>query len=222
VADAMDALLPAPRAIVVLRDPVDRCWSWFRFVRSTARIPKDMSFAEYLSRCEKLNRDGVDGQRVNQPFWGLGGGCYDLWLESWLEVFGDRFRVDFFEDLVRDPRALVEQQCRWLGIDPSVCADFRYAVENKTVQYKNKPLQKAALTFNRRGERFFARHPELKRALRGAYYRVNSDSSEHRMGAPERERLRQFYAPHNQRLASMLAAAGRRDVPQWLSATSAP
>ena len=219
VADAVNALLPEPRVIVIFRDPVDRCWSWFRFVRSTARIPKDMSFSDYLERCEKLHREGVDGQRVNQPFWGLGGGCYEMWLEAWLDVFGDRCRIEFFEELARDPRATTEQQCTWLALDPSVCADFRYHVENRTVQYKNRALQKAALAMNRRSERFFTRHPDLKRALRGAYYRVNSEGSDDRMTAPERDRLREFYAPHNERLSAMLAAAGRKDYPDWLVAT---
>lgn len=218
VADAMNTMLPEPRVVVLFRDPVDRCWSWFRFVRSTARIPKGMSFSEYLQRCEKLNRDGVDGQRANQPFWGLGGGCYDVWLEAWLEAFGDRFRIEFFDDLVRDPRALVERQCLWLDLDPSVCAGFTYGIENKTVQYKNRPLQKAALAVNRRTEQVWARHPGLKRVLRGAYYRVNSESAEDHMTAAERDRLRQFYAPHNEHLAALLATAGRTDCPRWLAA----
>jgi hypothetical protein len=222
VADAIETMLPSPRVLVLFRDPVDRCWSWFRFVRSTARIPKDMGFSEYIQRCEELNREGVDGQRVNQPFWGLGGGCYDNWLEAWLDVFGDRFRVGFFEDLVRDPRAATEETCRWLGIDPSPCATVRYHVENKTVQYKNKPLQKAALAVNRHSERFFTRHPGVKRALRSAYYRVNSEDFDNRMTVSERDRLREFYAPHNERLAAMLADAGHRACPDWLVATRVP
>jgi hypothetical protein len=216
VAHAVDTLLPEPRVIVSFRDPVQRCWSWFRFVRSTARIPKEMSFANYIRRCEELHREGIDGRRANQPFWGLGGGCYDTWLEAWLEVFGKRLRVEFFERLARDPRAVVEDLCDWLDIDATECARFRYGVENKTVQYKNQRLQRAALSVNRRSESFFAQHPDLKRVLRGAYYSVNGETSETRMTQPDRERLTEFYAPHNQRLAAMLAAAGMAEGPDWL------
>jgi hypothetical protein len=216
VAGTMDALLPDARVVVSFRDPVQRCWSWFRFVRSTARIPKDMSFPQYVDRCERLHDEGVDGTRANQPFWGLGGGCYDTWLEVWQEIFGERLRVEFFEDVARDPRAAVEGLCDWLAIDTGVCAGFRYGVENKTVQYKNKRLQQAALAVNRRSERFFAEHPDLKRVLRGAYYRVNSDLSDDRMDAATRVRLTEFYAPHNERLAALLAAAGIVDIPDWL------
>ena len=218
VAEAVDGLLPDVRVIVSFRDPVQRCWSWYQFVRSTARIPKEMTFAAYVDRCWRLHEEGTDGHRVNQPFWGLGGGCYDQWLEPWLEVFGDRFRIEFFEDVVRDAQGVVKELCGWLEIDPAVSAGFTYAVENRTVQYKNKPLQKAALSVNRNSEAFFAAHPAVKRALRSAYYRINSDKNRDRMDPAVRERLVEFYTPHNERLAMQLAAAGRLDCPDWLSA----
>jgi hypothetical protein len=217
VADTMADMLPGARVVVSFRDPVERCWSWFSFVRSTARIPKDMSFADYVDRCLQLHDEGIDGTRAHQAFWGVGGGCYDTWLEPWQETFGDRFRVEFFEDVVREPRSVVEGLCGWLGIDVAVCAGFRYGVENKTVQYKLESLQKAALAFNRRSERFFAAHPQLKSALRGAYYKVNSDTADQRMDAATRERLASFYAPHTERLATLLADAGTVDVPDWLA-----
>ena len=205
MADEVERLLPGARVVVSFRDPVDRCWSWYRFVRSTARIPKEMGFADYVDRCEQLHREGVDGQRINQPFWGLGGGCYDTWFDAWSAVFGERLRVEFFEVIVRDPQAVVVQLCEWLGIDTAVCAELRYGVENKTVQYRNKRIQQAALALNRRGERFFASHPDLKRVLRGAYYKVNSEDAPARMDPDVRERLEVFYAPHNKRLAGRLA-----------------
>jgi hypothetical protein len=177
-----------------------------------------MTFAEYVDCCLALNAEGTDGTRVNQPFWGLGGGCYDLWLEPWLEIFGHRFRIEFFEDVVRDPRSVVKGLCDWLEIDRAASADFTYAIENKTVQYKNKRLQKAALSVNRHSEAFFAAHPGVKRALRSAYYRVNSDDDRERMEPSVRNRLVEFYAPHNERLASKLVDAGRPECPDWLTA----
>src|SRR3954454_23499000 len=99
---------PDVHVVVSLRSPADRCWSWFRFQKSRLRIPKDMSFEAYLDRCEELHRAGVDGEIEHRGFWGLGGGCYDTWLDSWVEEFGERYRVVFFEDLVRAP-------ARWSG-----------------------------------------------------------------------------------------------------------
>jgi hypothetical protein len=222
VARAVDGLLPDSRVVVSFRDPVQRCWSWYRFVRSTARIPKELSFTAYLDRCTELHRDGADHLREHQPFWGLGGGCYGRWIDDWLEVFGERLRVEFFEDLVVRPEAVTEGLCRWLGVDTTPCAGFAYHVENRTVQYKNRGLQRLALTLNRGGETYFGRHPGLKRALRGAYYRMNADTGTERLDPGSRERLMAFYAPHNERLATSLAEAGRDRLPAWLTATGAP
>ncbi len=219
VAHAIEELLPDSRVIVSFRDPVQRCWSWYRFVRSTARIPKELGFAAYLDRCSELHRDGFDGRREHQPYWGLGGGCYDEWIDDWLHIFGDRLRIEYFEDLVVRPQEVTEDLCRWLDVDPDVCAGFAYHVENRTVQYKNGRLQRAALSLNRRGEAFFARHPELKRALRGAYYRVNGETAGERLDPEQRERLAAFYAPHNERLAAALVASGRDRLPAWLAST---
>ena len=219
VARAIDEVLPGARVVVSFRDPVQRCWSWYRFVRSYARIPKDLGFSAYLDRCLDLHEQGIDHLRENQPFWGVGGGCYDTWIDDWLAVFGDRLRVEYFEDLVERPREVTEELCRWLDIDVAPCATFGYHVENRTVQYRHRPLQAAALTINRGAEKWFARHPGVKRALRGAYYRVNADPEAARPDADSLERLKEFYAPHNERLAASLAAAGRDRLPAWPART---
>ena len=219
VAGAIDEVLPDSRVVVLFRDPVQRCWSWYRFVKSTARIPKDLGFAGYLDRCLELHEQGIDHLRENQPFWGVGGGCYDHWIDDWLEVFGGRLRVEFFESLVARPQEVTEALCRWLDVDPTPCAGFGYHVENKTVQYKNRGLQRVALSLNRGAESYFARHPELKRRLRGAYYRVNGDTAPERLDDESLERLTAFYAPHNERLAESLTAAGDDRLPVWLTST---
>jgi hypothetical protein len=220
LAHGIRQVCPEARALVSLREPIDRCWSWFNFGKSRVRIPEDMTFSDYLDRCEELHVAGVDGDLEHQPYWGLGGGCYALWLEAWLQEFGDRFRILFFDDLVADPRGSVRSICAWLGIDDSVSDTFRFSTENKAVPYNNRVLQKSAVSLNRRGERFFHRHPELKRALRDAYYRVNQKGAlQPGMSAPERARLAEFYRPHNSRLSAQLAASGLSVPSSWSRAT---
>ncbi|MDP8929578.1 MAG: sulfotransferase [Actinomycetota bacterium] len=217
LAVALRDTLGDARVIVSFREPGQRCWSWYRFVRSRGRIPKDMTFDNYLDRCEQLRRMGVDHLREHQPFFGLSGGCYDQWIDAWLEIFGERLRIEFFEDMVRDPCSAVEGIFRWLDLDDKVAAGFQYEIENKTVQYKNKGIQQAALFLNRRGEQFFERHGSLKRALRAAYYSINKDSGAELLDPAARERLAAFYAPHNERLATKLGDVGLSRWSAWLA-----
>ena len=178
-----------------------------------------MGFPAYLDRCAELHRAGVDHLRAHQPFWGLGGGCYDRWIDDWLEIFGERLRIEFFEDLVAQPQVVTEALCAWLGLDTDACGGFAYHVENRTVHYRHRGLQRLALALNRGGETFFGRHPALKRTLRGAYYGVNANPSTEQLDAESRERLAAFYAGNNERLATSLAAAGRDRLPAWLLTT---
>lgn len=221
VAARIDDTLEDCRVIICLREPIDRCWSWYRFVRARARIPSDLDFGRYLDICEGLHRTGEDDLRVNQPFTGLGGSIYDERLSAWLDIFDDRLHICDFAELATDPARAVERILRWLGLDPTPVSGFRYDVENRTVPYRNRSAQRLAVVVNRRAERFFQRHMELKRAVRRVYYSLNADDHEERLALPERERLARFYAPHNRNLVDVLLRAGRRHPPAWLSATPA-
>ena len=139
VATAVAETLADAHVLVCLREPAQRCWSWYRFVRGRARIPKDMDFGGYLDVCERLRATGADASRENQPYVGLRGGCYDEWFDTWQKVFGDRLHVEFFDDLAVDPQGVVVRVLRWLQLDESPASGFRFAVENRSVQYRSKP-----------------------------------------------------------------------------------
>jgi hypothetical protein len=208
-------ICPEVNVLVSLRSPVERCWSWYRFGRSRLRLPEDLTFDAYLDRCEELHRAGTDGELEHQPFWGLGGGCYDTWFDEWVEELGPRFHVVYFEDLARDPAAVVRDVCRWLDVDETVVGGFTFAVENKTEHYRAARLQQLAVVVNRRSESFFRRHRAAKRWLRRAYYAVNRRSASHSIPPGARARLTEFYRPHNARLADQLASVGVAPPP-WL------
>jgi hypothetical protein len=213
---------PDVRVIVSLRAPADRCWSWFNFVRSRARVPKDLPFQDYLQRCLQLHAEGLDGAVEHQAYWGLGGGCYDQWVQDWLDELGDRLRIVFFDDVVGQPAQLVAGLCDWLGIDNDCVLDMDFSTENRTEQFRNKPAQQIALSLNRRTENFFRQHRGLKRALRGVYYSVNGDPSKGSLAAESRSLMDDFYAPHLAALAAQLVAAGRADLPDWLRVLDRP
>jgi hypothetical protein len=215
LAEGLDRTCPDVRVLVSLRSPADRCWSWFGFVKSRMRIPKEMTFAAYLDRCEQLHAQGVDGTVENQPFWGLGGGCYDQWWDAWHDRYGERLKVVMFEELAADPATVVRAVCAWLGLDTEPVEKFAYDVDNKTQQYRHKSLQRAAVELNRRGEAFFHQHQQLKRTLRRVYYAANRAPADSGMPAALRARLEEFYLPHNNRLAERLAGVGVRLPGSW-------
>ena len=205
----------SPKVVLSLREPADRCWSWFRFVKSRMRIPRDLTFDDYLDRCEQLNADGLDGAVENQAYWGLGGSCYAQWLDDWVDELGDDLHVVFFDHLVNDPRAVMDELFDWLGLDPRQAQTTGLEASNRTEQYRSRAAQKVAVSLNRRGERFFRRHPRLKHGLRSGYYALNKAEPWETMSTAARDRLDGFYRPYNLRLAEQLSRLGLEVPPAW-------
>jgi hypothetical protein len=215
VAQALRDTCPNVRVVVSLRSPVERCWSWYGFVKSRLRIDKDMTFEAYVDTCMRLHDEGTDDTVENQPFWGVGGGVYADWMDAWTDELGDRFKVVFFEDLADRPSAVTSSVCAWLGLDKEPLEQATFSVENRTAQYRAKRLQQAAVAVNRRAEVFFRRHRGLKRLLRSGYYGVNKARPSDEMSDSTRARLNEFYSAHNQRLTAQLTRVGLAVPPSW-------
>jgi Sulfotransferase domain len=223
VADAMAGLLDDPRIIVTLRDPVDRLWSQFRFVKTRfGPVPESMTFEEYAERNERVWREGLPLEPDIVPYWHLAGGMYADHIEPWFDVFGDAFRVVFFEHLVARPAATVIELAEWLGVDPAPVRGFTFSVENRTVPVRSAVLQRVALFANR--EDLLGSQRRLKAPLRRLYYALNRRREPDAMPPAVEAHLRNIVAPANERLARQLTERGYVDLPAWLrsSAPAAP
>ncbi len=220
VAEAMANLLDDPRVIVSLRDPVDRLWSQFRFVKTRfGPIPESLSFEEYVERNERVWREGLPLQSETVPYWHIAGGMYADHIEPWFDVFGDAFRVMFFEHLATDPAGTIVDLAGWLGIDREPARSFTYTVENRTVPVRSAALQRIALLANR--EDLLGRRRHLKAPLRRLYYAMNRRRDADVMAPETRAYLRTLFAPANERLAQQLTARGYAELPPWLRAPEA-
>ncbi len=215
IIDAMRELLGSPRVIVMFRDPVDRLWSTYRFMRSRmSKLPAGMTFERYVAACREVRDRREPLSSDNRLYWTIQGGFYAEYLGEWVEAFGDGLRVVFFEHLVVQPEMVVRDLCRWLGIDDGAAAGFTYSVENRTVQYRSKLLQRVALAAN--SERLLGGRRRLKDPLRRLYYALNRSPQDGRMSAEARRELEELFAPGNAALAEELRRLGYRDLPEWL------
>lgn len=218
IIDAIKKTLDHPRIIVMLRDPVQRLWSTYRFVKSRmGPVPASLGFDEYVARSERVREERQPLSRENAPYWTLSGGFYAEHIDQWLDAFGDDIRILFFESMAADPAAVVGEVCRWLGIDDRCVESFNYSQENKTVEFRSKTLQRVALALN--SERLLGSRRVLKAPLRRIYYVVNKRRQEERMAEPTKLHLQRIFADGNAALAADLRARGYTDLPAWLSAS---
>jgi hypothetical protein len=105
-AERIQTVLDSPRFMVTLRDPVDRAFSSYLYMLKMGQTPG--TFSEALrSRPELLDH-----------------GRYGTGLDRFADRFGDEsIYVAVFDDLVKDPRAFIDDLFVWLGVAPFVLTD---------------------------------------------------------------------------------------------------
>ncbi|HVV37163.1 MAG TPA: sulfotransferase domain-containing protein [Acidimicrobiales bacterium] len=217
--DATEAILDHPRYIISLRDPVARFWSDFTYMKSKVLLPRDLSAAEYLDRCEELRAAGTEFTATNRYYRTLSTGFYAEHLPALIDRLGDRLYFVFFERLASDAAKVVGDLLDWLELDRSAAAGFDFAAHNSTITVRSEPVQRVAHAVARWSDTVTRRYPRAKQVLVDAYTRVNRGGDrDDAIDEPTRARLAALYAPANHALRTTLVAAGYTDVPAWLEA----
>lgn len=217
IAEALRRELGPIRILIIFRDPADRLFSFYRFMKSMLKLDSAVDMAEYVRRCNALPM-AEKRRRENNPYWGVEGGYYANYLPEWFEVFEDSLKVVFFDDLKTDPVGIMRDVCHWLEIDPSVFTDReRLRVENRTMSFRFASCHRVALAMNKRGEKLFRSHPRLKLALRSIYARINEGKDQERLSPEARTWLNNLYTEHNTRLGVLLTSRGYKKLPTWLA-----
>jgi hypothetical protein len=213
--DTTEDMLGAPRYIISLRDPVERFWSDFTYMKSKVLLPRELSAGDYLSRCEELRRDGVEFTEANRYYRTLSTGFYVEHLPRWIERLGARLRFVFFEDLVADAAGVVNGVFAWLELAPMPALDL--AAQNTTNSVRSEPIQRVAHRVARLTDSATRRYPKAKQVLVDAYERLNRGAPrEELLDEATRARLEELFAPANRALRDVLVAAGYDDLPKWL------
>ena len=221
IANPLVETLSKPHVVVILRNPIETCWSNYNFLRSRLKIDKQMSFTQYIDECNRLHQLDEDDRFENRDFNSIRVSMYYRFVPIWSNLLGDRFKVILFDEFKNDSKAVVSQLCDWLQIDSAPVDRIDFSVENKTEQYRLRWMQQLALWTNRTWKPFFRRNHRLKKMLRKAYYVVNKDSGDKmQLLESDRERLGQIFAEPNARLAEQLQQSGVQRLPSWLSNTS--
>lgn len=205
IAERIQEVSPQCRVAIILREPGARAFSWYRFQRTRVRVPQEMSFDEYLDRCETLGTS-PEYTRGMGPWTGLAGGLYSRWLPEWQRVFEDRLLVMYSDDFRADPAAALTRIGAHLGIDVT---DTDVREQNVSVDIKGSKLQKIALRLNNAGELLWRRFPRAKQKLMTFYYRVNARGEQERMTDTQRKRLDAYYQESLDELRTQLP-----DVPE--------
>jgi hypothetical protein len=143
------SVLGRAHVVVMLRDPVERAVSNWRF--STANGFEDRPLRESLLDNLRRGRDWDETATSVSPYAYLERGRYADYLDPWFESFPDSMHTLFFERVVGNGDA-VEKLYAALGVDPS----FRPRNVNQRVNQSDRTAPELAPEDVQRLREYFA------------------------------------------------------------------
>jgi hypothetical protein len=129
------AILPQTTLLFILRDPVDRLFSDYRFATQREnRQVQGKTFAEYVAA-----RLGVSHKLPHT----VDLGCYITFLRPFWAAFGkEKVIVHFFEDLQSNPAAVMGALCTAVNIDSNFYHHYHFPIHNQTIKPRSVQLNR--------------------------------------------------------------------------------
>jgi hypothetical protein len=216
IANEINQTLPGCRVIIIFKDPVDRLLSFYHRKKTTFQLPRELTLHEYVNKCINIDDDEILNEE-NKLFTGVWFGMYHKHIESWMDIFGDRLKIVFFDDLKKDAPSMMQGICEWLGTDTNFYDHYSIDVMNKSHDYKNRFLHCIALAANNAGKRVWRNYPALKKSVMSLYYKFNGTPLEkHGQDDETILFLRNYFLEHNHQLQLILEKRGITSLPKWL------
>jgi hypothetical protein len=190
------ALLPQCRLIAILRNPVDRAYSWYQHARRSRNERRDLR--AFLEEEPEALRAGL----------------YHRHLQGYLARFPRQaLLVLLYEELLREPGRELGRLAAFLGID--MVWDDPAALLRERVYASDLPRFRRGFALARRTAGFLARHDlnwPVRTAKRlGVRRWFGSSDDAPALSAADRERLAAFYRDDVRELGELL----RRELDVW-------
>jgi hypothetical protein len=207
--ERIEQLLPDVRAVVCLRDPVERAYSHYLYWRDSFAF-ETRSFARAIDDELAAGGDEISVHRVRSdpPYFGyVARGLYLPQLERLESAFGrERIHVVMLDDMRADPTGTFGAVCRFLGVDDAATVGDLASREN--AYRAHSPL---FLWHWMSRHRIVQRSSPRMRRLIATRLVPLRNRSVPPMDPAVRSRLGAHFAPHNAGLEEWLG----RDLSSW-------
>ena len=194
----LSRLSPIPRFVVVLREPVSRLVSTYRyFIGHKGAIPEGWSFSDFVEAV-----DGGDERIASNEFLrdAFDQGCYARHLDRWRAAVGaGQIQILLLEQMQRSPQLVVPELVRWCGVDGGWYDRYDWPHRNESYSLKFPRLHR----WVRQKLLPLVKNDAMKRRLRPLYVRF-AGGKERPLSERDRltmEQLRERYSEPNERLA---------------------
>lgn len=212
-------VLPQAKLIFLLRDPVGRLVSWFRFAKQQGQLPAELSFEQFVKK-QLAGSAREESWSTGQIMRTLEHGRYSRYLRSFYVAFPPgSLHVIRFEDFAADTRSAVVQLVNFLGLDETFYQDYPFRRHHRTRTMRSPGLNRAYVAL-RTAVRMRTHHlPAVKRSLawlrqvfERVYLPLNTVPDERVVLDNQlRATLREYYQGEEEQLAELVG----RPWPRW-------
>lgn len=187
-----------PTIVFILRNPVDRVLSLFRFAKNNVgSLDPDISVSEFINTARNgtLSKDKIlNGALLHSE--------YHAWLGAWIQACGkSRIKVLFFEDMVNDPLTFMEGLCTLMEIDGKFYKQFVFKPENQSRQIRSIKLLYVK-NFFYSVVPFMSKFWFMKSIYR--MVNVNTENEKQEYDAATVNALHEYFAEPNRKLSLLL------------------
>ena len=166
--------------LFIVRNPIDRLFSWYKFAKQMILLDDNVSFDEYIDLMKN------DTSNKGQHLLALEQGKYCNYINNYIHCFGkENVIIISYDDLTNDPYNTMLSICQKTNISSDFYKSYSYKVHNKTVEVKNKFLHQIFIPLRRIGRKSINNLPPVLKstfkkhasALVSGYFNINTDSN---------------------------------------------
>ncbi|MGA9382250.1 MAG: sulfotransferase domain-containing protein [Phormidium sp.] len=198
------------KLIFILREPVSRLISWYRFAKQNGELSEQVTFDEYV---QQQLQDSDNLPKVNQHLCALEQGRYSVYLQPYFDLFGkDKVHIAFYEELSKNPMLVMKQICLFADIDPNFYTNYEFKIFNRTETMQVPKLHQAYMNFRFRIRQYTHNQAMLHTSLRKIrllleplYFKMNTRKSEKFVISPSiKAFLDEYYIKEANTLSDLL------------------
>ena len=199
--------LPDVKLIFVLRDPIERIFSHYQFLRGVGGLEEWEGIDGNLSFSEIIRAEGGKWRETH-----INLGMYHKHLTRFEQYFDrEQMLVLLFSDLKETPSEVVERIFRFVGVDPSFQPDLEVHNSSRSPRFERLHALATSI-WSTVKQRLDISLVNKTRSARQAVKQFLTEEASHEEIPPDaQEYLREVYAEPNRRLEKWLG----RDLSHW-------
>jgi hypothetical protein len=212
-ADSIFQFAPEARILILLRPPVDFINSiHLQLINTDDEDIIDLEDALSAEADRKIGRRLPPHANFPKALQYRRAACFSEQIQRYLDRFGrDRVRVFLLEDLRRDAKAVVQDTCRFLQVDPTFPIDTAPQNVSRAPTHLDLLIKRTAYRSPLMNRVAHGVPEVLRRAYRQVISAVSATARPRNLATTVRARLEAEFEPEVERLEALLD----RDLSHW-------